>query len=43
MLFLAGSAAAWAQQIHRWVDERGRVHYSATRPPQALEQAVLDK
>lgn len=39
----AGAASAWAQQIHRWVDERGRVHYSDTRPPQALEQSVLDK
>lgn len=40
---LAGATAAWAQQIHRWVDERGRVHYSDTRPSQAQEQSVLDK
>lgn len=30
-------------QTYRWVDERGRVHYSDTKPPLATEQAVLDK
>jgi len=35
-------APAWAQ-TYRWVDERGRVHYSDTRPPLAIEQVVIDK
>lgn len=30
-------------ETYRWVDERGRVHYSDTKPPQATEQSVLDK
>lgn len=30
-------------QTYRWIDERGRVHYSDIKPPQAREQAVLDK
>ena len=35
-------APAWAE-TYRWVDERGRVHYSDTKPTQAMEQTVLDK
>lgn len=42
-LALLGSIQpAWAA-TYRWVDERGGVHYSDTMPPQAREQAVLDK
>lgn len=45
VLFLVvacGISVAWAE-TYRWVDERGRVHYSDTRPPHATEQSVLDK
>jgi hypothetical protein len=42
LVTLGNVAAAWAETF-RWVDERGRVHYSDTRPPQATEQSVLDK
>ncbi len=40
--FLLASLHVWAN-TYRWVDERGRVHYSDTLPPQAVEPAVLDK
>lgn len=43
MLTLWWLPEVWAQQIHRWVDERGRVHYSDTPPARAVEQSVLDK
>ena len=42
LLTLGSIAPAWAE-TYRWVDERGRVHYSDTKPPQAMEQTVLDK
>jgi len=42
LLTLWSIAPAWAE-TYRWVDERGRVHYSDTRPPHGMEQTVLDK
>ena len=42
LLTLWSIAPAWAE-TYRWVDERGRVHYSDTKPTQAMEQTVLDK
>jgi hypothetical protein len=34
--------AGWAA-TYRWIDERGRVHYSDTLPPPGAAQSVLDK
>ncbi|MGQ9861980.1 MAG: DUF4124 domain-containing protein [Thiobacillaceae bacterium] len=42
LLTLCNLPPAWAE-TYRWVDERGRVHYSDTKPPLATEQTVLDK
>lgn len=42
LLTLCNLPLTWAE-TYRWVDERGRVHYSDTRPPHATEQSVLDK
>ena len=29
-------------QVHRWVDEKGTVHYSDAAPPKGVESVVLD-
>ncbi|MGQ9686384.1 MAG: DUF4124 domain-containing protein [Thiobacillaceae bacterium] len=42
LLSLCNLPPAWAE-TYRWVDERGQVHYSDTKPPLATEQTVLDK
>lgn len=42
LLTLCNLPLAWAE-TYRWVDERGRVHYSDTMPSNATEQSVLDK
>ena len=34
-------AAAQAQQVYRWVDSHGNVHYSQTPPPHATTKAKL--
>ena len=34
-------AAAQAQQVYRWVDSQGQVHYSQTPPPNATSKAEL--
>jgi hypothetical protein len=41
---MAFAAPAAAQQLYRWVDEQGKVHYSDQMPPQAAEsdRRVLD-
>lgn len=42
VLGLATSLPAWTN-TYRWVDERGRVHYSDRPPLQAAEPDVLDR
>lgn len=39
LLFLAGAAQA---QVHRWVDEKGTVHYSDSAPPAGVKSVTLD-
>lgn len=34
-------AAAQAQQVYRWVDAQGNVHYSQTPPPSAASKAKM--
>lgn len=44
-LLLATSAALPAvtlAQVHRWVDEKGTVHYSDSAPPEGVKSIVLD-
>ena len=36
-----GFVAAQAQQVYRWVDSQGNVHYSQTPPPNAATKASL--
>ena len=36
LLLLA--SCAWGQQVHRWVDEDGNVHFSQTPPPDQSQQ-----
>lgn len=43
LLVALSSIPAAHAETYRWIDERGRVHYSDTKPPQVTEQAVLDK
>ena len=38
LLFLLVAPLAWAQQ-YRWVDEKGRVHYTDTPPPPSAKDA----
>jgi hypothetical protein len=38
-LFYAVAASA---QVHRWVDDKGTVHYSDSAPPQGVKSVVLD-
>src|ERR1700741_5188172 len=38
LLSLLAASAAWAQQ-YRWVDEKGRVHYTDTPPPPSAKSA----
>jgi len=33
------SATAFAQKLYRWVDAEGKVHYTDTLPPEAVDQA----
>lgn len=33
------SSAALAQKLYRWVDAEGKVHYTDTLPPEAVDQA----
>jgi hypothetical protein len=40
-LLLAAPALASAQ-VHRWVDEKGTVHYSDSAPPEGVKSVVLD-
>ena len=36
------ASAAHAQQIYRWVDENGRVHYTAEKPPAGAKSSVVE-
>ena len=38
VLAMLAASAAWAQQ-YRWVDEKGRVHYTDTPPPPSAKSA----
>lgn len=38
MLAMLGTGAH-AQQVYKWVDENGEVHYSQTMPPEQIEKA----
>ncbi len=42
-VLLGLATATHGTQTYRWVDERGRVHYGDTLPPQAREPVLLDK
>jgi len=33
LILALAASAAWAQQIYRWVDDKGRVHVTDTPPP----------
>lgn len=39
-LFFAASTAS--AQVHRWVDEKGTVHYSNTSPPAGVKSTLID-
>lgn len=43
-LLVAGSPAAWAEQIYRWTDGDGVVHFSQTPPPagRPVETVVIE-
>lgn len=41
VLLLAAAAAAGAQQLYRWVDDQGSVHYSDVMPPTEVEKGHL--
>lgn len=41
LLLCAVTAAASADQLYKWVDEQGKVHYSQTPPPGAGTKAKL--
>jgi glutaredoxin len=36
------AAAAHAQEIYRWTDAQGRVHYSADKPPAGVKSKVVE-
>lgn len=40
-LLLATIVPAHAQQVHRWVDEQGQVHYSDQPPPDTTKSEVI--
>jgi hypothetical protein len=42
-LFALGAAGAGAEEIYRWVDESGDVHYGNSVPPQYAEQVFGDR
>jgi glutaredoxin len=37
------AVAAQAQEIYRWTDAKGRVHYSADKPPAGVKSSVVEK
>jgi uncharacterized protein DUF4124 len=41
-LLLLVATAAYAQQVYRWTDKNGRVHYGANPPPGVAAKAVKD-
>jgi hypothetical protein len=41
VLLLIAAAAAGAQQLYRWVDDQGNVHYSDVMPPTEVEKGHI--
>ena len=41
-LLLLGAAATASAQVYRWVDEKGRVHYSNAAPPAGVKATIVD-
>ena len=43
LILAFAASAAWAQQIYRWVDEKGRVHLTDTPPPPSARGVQITK
>ena len=41
-LLLLGAAATASAQVYRWVDDKGRVHYSNAAPPAGAKATIVD-
>ena len=42
VLLALASVSAQAQQVYKWTDASGRVHYGAKKPDEATEALTLD-
>jgi hypothetical protein len=42
LVVLLASATPASAQVYRWVDEKGKVHYSNTTPPAGVRAKVVD-
>jgi len=43
LILAFAASAAWAQQIYRWVDDKGRVHLTDTPPPPSARGVQITK
>ena len=43
LILAFAASAAWAQQIYRWVDDKGRVHVTDTPPPPSAKGVQKSK